>query len=510
MAPGSTVETFATLRLYVDTWRSGGVPFYIRTGKCLPSCPTRASVIRLVGMVLAEQDHECQDGRQGRRGPIRGTPLKGVPRSSRCVQSPRGATGRMTDAMGLVQALHSHPASESPVPSRVPRRNDAPPVPFQPGARSLRVQAWRNAVPHPVAHELRPPERRAGGLLRGRGRVATRSHAFLAALAAGSLTALFLALAVGSGTSATLTGGRADARVTASHRQSRAALLPEGTAKTPPWRVAWVSPSVHLAGLRVFGPERVWVAGSDGRLYSWDGTGWSMQRADDDITALAAVNEQDAWTSSDDGIRHWDGAHWSMSGHDVGVVAIAAPDSSHAWAVDTNGLLAWNGGSWTAWPVPVGTSLRAVGAAKGVHAWAVGSGPNGVGIVVHWNGSTWVQAELPQPLSAVFAVDATHAWAASTDGPVFTWDGTGWRETADLHLGLTAITSDPGGNLWAAAQTGEILALRGGRWVLAYRAPTAVSEIAAYDATHVWAIGFDTVYATVAQESVTPWGNPWP
>ena len=33
VAPDSTVETFAALRLHVDTWRWGGVPFYIRTGQ---------------------------------------------------------------------------------------------------------------------------------------------------------------------------------------------------------------------------------------------------------------------------------------------------------------------------------------------------------------------------------------------------------------------------------------------------------------------------------------------
>jgi glucose-6-phosphate 1-dehydrogenase len=35
VAPNSTVETFAAVRLTVDTWRWAGVPFYIRTGKCL-------------------------------------------------------------------------------------------------------------------------------------------------------------------------------------------------------------------------------------------------------------------------------------------------------------------------------------------------------------------------------------------------------------------------------------------------------------------------------------------
>src|SRR5262249_62322185 len=36
VAPDSKVETFAALRLEVDSWRWKGVPFYIRAGKNLP------------------------------------------------------------------------------------------------------------------------------------------------------------------------------------------------------------------------------------------------------------------------------------------------------------------------------------------------------------------------------------------------------------------------------------------------------------------------------------------
>jgi len=34
--PASSVETYAALKLHVDNWRWAGVPFYLRTGKCLP------------------------------------------------------------------------------------------------------------------------------------------------------------------------------------------------------------------------------------------------------------------------------------------------------------------------------------------------------------------------------------------------------------------------------------------------------------------------------------------
>jgi glucose-6-phosphate 1-dehydrogenase len=44
VAPDSTVETFAALRLYIDTWRWAGVPFYIRAGKSLPVTATEILV----------------------------------------------------------------------------------------------------------------------------------------------------------------------------------------------------------------------------------------------------------------------------------------------------------------------------------------------------------------------------------------------------------------------------------------------------------------------------------
>lgn len=44
VSPQSNVETFAALRLQIDSWRWGGVPFYIRAGKSLPVSATEVLV----------------------------------------------------------------------------------------------------------------------------------------------------------------------------------------------------------------------------------------------------------------------------------------------------------------------------------------------------------------------------------------------------------------------------------------------------------------------------------
>ncbi len=45
VSPESTTETFAALRLEIDNWRWSGVPFFLRTGKCLPVTQTELRIV---------------------------------------------------------------------------------------------------------------------------------------------------------------------------------------------------------------------------------------------------------------------------------------------------------------------------------------------------------------------------------------------------------------------------------------------------------------------------------
>ena len=45
VAPDSATETYAALRLEVNNWRWSGVPFFIRTGKCLPATETELRLV---------------------------------------------------------------------------------------------------------------------------------------------------------------------------------------------------------------------------------------------------------------------------------------------------------------------------------------------------------------------------------------------------------------------------------------------------------------------------------
>ena len=57
VAPGSTTETFAAFKAFVDNWRWSGVPFYLRTGKRLPVQATEIGVhFRPIPAVLFNAD----------------------------------------------------------------------------------------------------------------------------------------------------------------------------------------------------------------------------------------------------------------------------------------------------------------------------------------------------------------------------------------------------------------------------------------------------------------------
>jgi len=45
VAPGSTTETYAALRLEIESWRWAGVPFFVRAGKCLQATQTELRLL---------------------------------------------------------------------------------------------------------------------------------------------------------------------------------------------------------------------------------------------------------------------------------------------------------------------------------------------------------------------------------------------------------------------------------------------------------------------------------
>jgi glucose-6-phosphate 1-dehydrogenase len=57
VAPDSQVETYAALRLHINSWRWKGVPFYIRAGKCLPVDATEV-LVKLKRAPLPEETCE--------------------------------------------------------------------------------------------------------------------------------------------------------------------------------------------------------------------------------------------------------------------------------------------------------------------------------------------------------------------------------------------------------------------------------------------------------------------
>ncbi len=59
VAPGSQIETFAALKLDIDSWRWRGVPFYIRAGKCLAVTCTEI-LIRLRQPPTMYKNHDLQ------------------------------------------------------------------------------------------------------------------------------------------------------------------------------------------------------------------------------------------------------------------------------------------------------------------------------------------------------------------------------------------------------------------------------------------------------------------
>jgi hypothetical protein len=272
----------------------------------------------------------------------------------------------------------------------------------------------------------------------------------------------------------------------------------------------------------------VWAVGStnktgfahtDALSAHWNGTSWTIVAtpattgsSKSILFGVANLGGGNVWAVGRSAanralVEHWNGSAWTIvptpdpvapAGNTFSgstLTAVSARAANDIWAVgsfsavqgtNSNGFtlaMHWNGSAWTifrtpnpAIPTPSGVrqTLNGVVEISPNDAWAVGNTSDISGfqparpIAMHWNGTAWSVATLPNlgsggTLSSVSASSSTSVWAAGSPGgttSVLRWNGTSWTpETTpvgpDGQPVMRSISAVPGSatEVWAAGIT---------------------------------------------------------
>lgn len=178
--------------------------------------------------------------------------------------------------------------------------------------------------------------------------------------------------------------------------------------------------------------EDVWVGGTDGHIHRGDGVRW------------ARVLPAESGLSATDNVDALFGTPGSTGG-----------TGRDVWALTPErGIAHEKGSPWPgSWPVR-GAIFRAGWAASSTDMWVVGDQPGPgllqVGVIVHWDGTTWSEQSCEGcqgVLRAVWGLNNHDVWAAGDRLAHF--DGTAWTTVPlPMEATVTALWSDAHDDLW--------------------------------------------------------------
>jgi hypothetical protein len=250
-------------------------------------------------------------------------------------------------------------------------------------------------------------------------------------------------------------------------------------------------------------------------MLHWNGTQWSQvtvpspggARADDISTLfdVACRSSSACWAAGDYGIENsttdvlsndvlrWNGTKWSKvtvpnpagtANDDVNSIgSIRCPADNDCWAVGAAGtvqtsftqlneVLHWDGSTWArvTVPQPGGTAngdfndLIGLTCTSSANCWAAGfygstsgNGTTFLNQILHWDGTSWAEATVPQPggtstgatqeITGAFCTSSSNCWAVGSYGgtsggvgytanEALQWNGSTWAQVT---------TPDPGG-----------------------------------------------------------------
>lgn len=267
-----------------------------------------------------------------------------------------------------------------------------------------------------------------------------------------------------------------------------------------------------IYAVRGTGPSDVWAVG-DGLIAHWDGSQWTANTPAEPGPWFAVwpSNTGDVWTGGARGaLIHGDGTTWTPAAGfgtvtDQDLRAVWASADDDAWAVGAGTVLHWNGTSWSslAPPRPSGDPLGIMRAVWGSGRNDVYMGGDGQGAFYHWDGSAWTQVTAA---AAMFA-DSEFVAGISGSGPndvdvigsqgnIIHWDGTEWSFSALYNYNLGQPAGSGPNDVWVAAgdqlDDGAVLHWDGRAVTLAFRGTQFLWDtLAVQSPTNVWAVQQD-------------------
>src|SRR3546814_6363424 len=113
VAPDSNVETYAALRLEIDTWRWAGVPFYIRAGKRMPITATEVTVdLKPPPLALFRDDNDGGKSRHSNYFRFRLGPEVVIATGARVKRAGEAMRGEDVELVARNQPLGAAPPAE--------------------------------------------------------------------------------------------------------------------------------------------------------------------------------------------------------------------------------------------------------------------------------------------------------------------------------------------------------------------------------------------------------------
>jgi uncharacterized protein YjdB len=253
-------------------------------------------------------------------------------------------------------------------------------------------------------------------------------------------------------------------------------LAVHGTGRGDVWVVGYYGEIAHYDGIGWASQDRrltfdspsgvwgsaaddIWAVGNQGGILHFDGGSWRVvgRISGVDLRAMWGSSDRDIWAVGRSGaVVHYDGTSWTrrttpISGP-LNEVWGSRPDD--VWAVSDDGqIIRWDGSTWSSVPVPVPvTSLRGVWGMSDSDVWFAGAN-GGVGIVLHYDGTSLTNRSPPSsspPLNAIWATAPDNVWAGGDHDVILHYDGKAWLNTvAGLNGYYQAFWGTGPSDIWA-------------------------------------------------------------